>query len=85
MVVPGVASLLVTNYVAGTGNPDRVPKFITLLPIRVMSTPFSTMVVQNTSNFWLYLQLVVSFIQYCETLFDFTQFSVRFLLALPLQ
>jgi len=45
------------SFVVGTRCTDPVPKFPTWFQIRVITTQFSTVIVQNTSSFDLYLHL----------------------------
>ena len=44
-----------------TGYTEPVPKFLTWFKIRVITTRFSTAIVQNTTNFDLYLHLFTMF------------------------
>ena len=44
-------------FVVGTGYPQPVPKLLTRFQIRVLLPGFSTAIVQNTTNFVLYLHL----------------------------
>jgi len=44
-------------FVVRTGYPQPVPKLLTRFQIRVITTRFSTVILQNTINFVLYLHL----------------------------
>jgi len=53
-----VRTLVICSFVVGTGYPDPVPKFLTKFQIRVITTWFSTVILQNITSFGQYLHLI---------------------------